>query len=101
MVNLIQKSRIIAVVVALPLSVLWLWIGVQIVGEQWLRLWGWLTLALILCAGAYTEHRRNVARSKELGYLLQDTSAAVVRDLTPDGQVRVGVELWSARSHDA
>ena len=96
--NRTQKSRLVAVIVALPIGALWVWLGVQLVGSQWLRVWGWFTFALLLAGGAYGEYRRNVARSLEPGYLLQGSSAVVVRALRPEGQVRVGSELWSARA---
>jgi membrane protein implicated in regulation of membrane protease activity len=100
-VNTNRRSRFIPALVGLPLGVLWLWLGIRLLGEQWLRLWFWFTLALTLAVAAYAQHKANVARSSEPGYLLQGTSAVVVRDLQPDGQVRVGSEVWRARSDDA
>ena len=95
-----RKSRLIAIGVAMPFSVLWLWVGARVVGPQWLRLWGWFSLALVLSAAAYEDHRRNVRRASDPAYLLQGSSGVVVRALQPDGQVRIGWEIWSARTRD-
>jgi membrane protein implicated in regulation of membrane protease activity len=96
-----HRTRLIAAIVGLPLGVLWVWLGVKVVGPPWLHLWGWGTLAFILAAAAFAGHRSNMKRASEPGYLLQDTNAIVVRALRPEGQVRVGSELWSARSRNA
>jgi membrane protein implicated in regulation of membrane protease activity len=96
-----MKSRLVFGLLGVPLAALWFWLGIWLLGEQWLRLWFWFTVAVALVFAAYGEHKANVARSLEPGYLLQATSAVVVRDLLPEGQVRVGSEVWSARTRDA
>jgi len=92
------RSTLVAIIAGSCLAALWLWLGVHLVGLRSLNLWSLLTLALILTAGAYADHKRNMMRASEPGYLLQGTNAIVVRALQPDGQVRVGSEVWSARS---
>ena len=98
--RMISKSRLIAVGAAVPFSALWLWVGERVLGPQWLRLWGWFTLALGLSAAAYADHKRNARHASDPTYLLQGSTGVVVSALHPDGQIRVGSELWSARTRN-